>query len=602
MKTMLELYSSILSSVGLVSDADGFISTKLPGSDTTKPFMIDQRRAVLPIPSQLKEPDWSSRIGFHPFLQKVEEGESKVIDKFRDRMNAYGDFMTGMFMLQLADLATQKDKHINLTPAQSIYLGPMSDADEKFVKLIKTFVSTNRITKKGNEFVRFSLIKGRTFAGRKRTRVAVLHFPLYEAVCSSETPITILGHKLRGKDVKMIKATYELLFPGIGEKEVWEIPSDSLIAASIESLMAIYAKYANAQNAAVGVLGEWLEAGSELYIPTDWQEDMTKLDQYRSQIISIPWLEGSSGKVATPSGAAMINPNTFTPQVAQPAVVHPPVLHPAAQPQTSVYAQPVYQQPAAITAAIANTQPGANVVSNQQHDDRPRLGVPRTALATGTGGHQITDQQVAQIAHPAPQYHTGPQAGVPYIDPNVVAQQQLLAQQQQLQIQQFHQQQLAQQQLAQQPQKLPESVRLFNGQMYIPVESTGVSAPPAGAIVMEGKLYAPFGVGGAVPVQAIPGQYMAPQPAAFGQFQRPTDPSQVPGLTAEEINFFRQQPLMFQNYLNNLQGNSMAIQQQQFAARTSQVPRYLVNAVQAAQQQNQLNHQYQQYGQPSLFN
>lgn len=601
MKPMLELYSSILGAVGLVADADGFISTKLPGSDTTKPFIIDQRRAVLPIPSQLKETDWTSRIGFHPFLQKVEEGESKVIDKFRDRMNAYGDFMTGMLMLQLADLATQKDKHINLSPGQSVYLGPMSDADDKFVKLIKTFVATNRIAKKGNEFIRFSLIKGRTFGGRKRTRVAVLHFPLYEAVCSNDSPITILGHKLRGKDVKMIKATYELLFPGIGEKEVWEIPSDSLIAASIDSLMAIYGKYANSQNNVVSVLGEWLEAGSELYITTDWQEDMTKLDQYRSQIISIPWLEGSSGKVAASTGAAMVNPNTFN-QPAPQTIVQPPVMHQQAPQQTSVYAQPVYQQPAAITAAIANTQPGANVVNNQQNADRPRLGVPRTALATGVGGHQITDQQVAQIAHPVQPYPTGPQAGVAYIDPNVVAQQQLLAQQQQLQMQQFHQQQLQQQQLAQQPQKLPESVRLFNGQMYIPVESTGVSAPPVGAIVMEGKLYAPFGVGAAAPAQAIPGQYMAPQPAAFGQFQRPTDPSQVPGLSVEEINFFRQQPLMFQNYLNNLQGNSIAVQQQQFAARTNQVPRYLVNAVQAAQQQNQQNQQYQQYGQHTLFN
>lgn len=599
MKPMLELYNSLINSVGLVADTDGFISTKLPGSDTTKPFMIDQRRAVLPIPSQLKEPDWSSRIGFHPFLQKVEEGESKVIDKFRDRMNAYSDFMTGMLFLQLADFSTQKEKHINLTPAQAGYLGPMSDADDKFVKLIKTFVATNRITKKGSEFVRFSLIKGRQFQGRKRTRVAVLHFPLYEAVCKDDAPVVILGHKLRGKDVKMIKSTYELLFPGIGEKEVWEIPSDSLIAASIESLMGLYGKYANAQNNAVSVMGEWLEAGSELYINTDWQEDMTKLDQYRSQIISIPWLEGSSGKVAVNAGAAMINPNTFN-QPAPQQIVQPQIVHPAVQHQPVMQAHQAYQQPAAVTAAISNTHTGVSAVSHQ-NNDRPRLGISRHEAMAVSGGHQISDQQVAQMNHPVyshTQMHQGPQAGVPYIDPNLAVQQQLLQQQQQLQMQQYQQQQLQAQQAAQQAQKIPESARLVNGQMYIPLESSGVSAPPQGSIVIDGKLYAPFG-GAAAGVVAPQQQFQQQQ---FNQFQRPTDPSQVPGLTPDEVNYFRMNPAMFQNYLNNLQGNSIAAAQQQFNARTNQVPRYLVQAINNANTQNQIQQQYQPYGSTGLFN
>lgn len=596
MKPLLDQYKAILGAVGLVTDSDGFISTKLPGSDTTKPFMIDQRRAVLPIPAQLKEPDWSNRIGFHPFLQKVEEGESKVIDKYRDRMNAYSDFMTGMLMLQLSDLAAnRKDQHINLSPAQAMYMGPVSDADDKFVKLIKAFVSTNRMNKKGSEFVRFSLIKGRVFQGRKRTRVAVLHFPLYDAVCADQTPIVIMGHKLRGKDVKMIKATYELLFPGIGEKEAWEVPSDSLIAASIESLMALYAKYANTQNNVVHVLGDFLEAGSELYIATDWQEDMTKLDQYRSQIIAIPWLEGSSGKVAVTAGAPVINPNAFH---QQPAV--PVVSAPAPQRQTSpVNVLHTAQQPAAITAAIANNQLGAATPMHVTNDDHPRLGIPRTLAIPGAGQH-ISDQQVAQLANPGYVAAPGPLAGVPYVDPAILAQQQYAEQQRQLQLQQFQQQQLQQQQLAQQPQKLPDSVRLFNNQMYIPVETTGVSAPPPGAMIIDGKLYAPFALGQQqqmVPGQ-IPGQMQQPQ---FNNFQRPTDPSQVPNLSPAEIDYFRANPVMFQNYLNTLQGNSMAVQQQQFAARTNQVPRYLVNAVQQAQTLNHAAAQYQPYGHTGLF-
>ena len=50
MKTLIDLYKSILSSAGLVSDSQGFVSSLLPGSDTPKPFSVEAKRLVLPTP------------------------------------------------------------------------------------------------------------------------------------------------------------------------------------------------------------------------------------------------------------------------------------------------------------------------------------------------------------------------------------------------------------------------------------------------------------------------------------------------------------------------------------------------------------------------
>jgi hypothetical protein len=119
MKTLTELYTSILSSAGLVVDNQGFVSTLLPGSDTPKPFSVDAKRLVLPIPEQLKQTDWSNRIGFHPGLQSLTGGESRVMEKFRDRMNGYADFMFGMLLSDIAQLGVNEELHKDLTPVQA---------------------------------------------------------------------------------------------------------------------------------------------------------------------------------------------------------------------------------------------------------------------------------------------------------------------------------------------------------------------------------------------------------------------------------------------------------------------------------------------------
>src|SRR5690606_10405991 len=137
-----------------------------------KPFLVENKRLVLPVEEQLKQHDWSGRIGFHPLLQNRAGGESRVMERFRERMNAYSDFMFGMLLADIAQLGVRKEQHKDLSPEQAAYLGPFADADEKFVKLLTNLVTTARVSKKNFEFLRFSVIKGRYLKGQKYSRVA----------------------------------------------------------------------------------------------------------------------------------------------------------------------------------------------------------------------------------------------------------------------------------------------------------------------------------------------------------------------------------------------------------------------------------------------
>ena len=572
MKTLIELYTSFLASVGMTADNQGFISTLTPGSDTARPFSVDSKRWVLPVPEQLNVIDWSGRVGFHPLLQNVATGDSRVLEKFRDRMNAHADFMTGMLFVDMAQLAVKKGAHQDLTPQQAKYLGPFSDADGKFVKLLMSLVSTKRVSKKNFEFVRFSVIKGRVYKGQKRSRVATMHFPLYDALPKDDKGTEILGHKFRVIDVKMLRRMYEFLFPGIGEPERYEVGSDSKIAPSMESLMSLYGQYTSIHNTVVFSLANAIESQDQLLIVDDWREDIQNIEPFIPSIRQIPWLEGNAGSERVVAASAPQRIGEEAVSIAS-NTTQAPVLSVGAIPQAMH--QPVQQQ---------QFQPEQQVT-----EPRPRfkLGAKSPTVTNANPAHQLPDQQPAHnLSYQRPAVN-GPSVGAAFHEPVQAAPLQ------QAMIQPLFAQPVQQPQ-APQPMKVPDSARLFNNQLYIPVESSGVSALPAGGILIEGKVFVPLNGAMGATQQSVfqrPGQSVLPgQQTQFGMPPVITDASQIPGLTPQEVQMFQQNPAIFQNYLQQMQQAGVANSQQAMQQRQSAVPRYLQRAAEQAQQ-NQFNSQ-----------
>lgn len=576
MKTLIELYKSAMAGVGMVADGEGFVSTILPGGDTPKPLLVDSKRVVLPTDNQLKQTDWSGRIGFHPLLQNVAGGESRVLEKFRERMNAYSDFMLGMLFLDVAQLGVKKDMHKDLSPEQAAYLGPFSDSDAKFVKLLTDLVSAKRVTKKNAEFIRFSVIKGRVYDGQKRSRVAVCHFPLYELLPKDNKPCEVAGHKLRIADVKMLRNMYEFLFTGIREAAFYEVPSDSKIAPSMESLMNLYGRYTEVQNQAVTILEPVINSSTALLITNDWRDDFADITPLLPEIRRIPFLEGNapSERVATALAPAKISDAPLARTVV------------AADVAPTITAQHAAVQ----TVQVATTHQSAQTEVHLPVKPRFKLGVSAPTVEHAT--HGITDQQAKQVAGLS--YHQPPLSAHIPATPPVGS---MLAAQQPQQMQLPGQvipgmMPMQQQQQAPAAMKVPETARLINNQLYIPVESHGVSAMPQNAILIEGKVYVPLQQQqGMVPM----GQPFNPMQARMGMsMQQITDPSQIPGLSEAEIMMYRGNPALFQNFLAQAHLQGAQAMQSQMAQRQQSVPRYLRTAVEQAQQN--------QFAQRGFFN
>lgn len=574
MSSLIELYRSVLPSVGLTADEAGFVSTLLPGAGTTKPFMVDTKRLVLPTAAQLKEPDWSNRVGFHPLLQNLTGGESRVMEKFRDRANTFADFALGMLFTDCAQLAVRAELHQSLTPKQAAYLNAFSDADEKFVKLLLSLVATKRLNKKNFEFIKFTVIKGREWQGQKRSRVAVTHFPLYDALPKDNKPATVLGHKLRIADVKMIRSMYEFLFDRIKTPHAYEVGSDSKIAPSLESFMAAYGTFVDIQNTAIDTLENVIGTAGELHIVSDWKEGMSDVSKYLTEIRKIPNLEGNA-----PSERLIA---LATPRHISDATIPQP------KPQPAPTAAVVGAHVATISAETAAQHEKANTVQDNSNQPRFKLGMARPANVDTS--HQLVGDlnTGVRVATTRPLEPTPP-VGTYLAQQNPDQTQQALMHQQLL-----LQQQQRQQQAVNQVQRVPESVIMINGNMYVPLDNTGVSAVPPGAILYDDKTYMPYFPPGTAPAGVVLGapQYQQQQFNPPGQYQQPaqiTDPSQIPGLSQADINFFRSVPAAFQQYLANQQQQGGFANNQVMQPRQA-VPRYLQqNQQQANVLQQQAN-------------
>lgn len=552
-KKILELYDAIAASVGWYSDEQGFISEIFPGGEKGDPVTHGQHRLVMPVDEQLRIHDWSKRYAFHPLLQSRVGGDSPVMDKLRNRTNAYGNYVLGAVIMFLARLAADKKKHSSLTPEQAAYLKPFSEADQTLVEKLHQILKLDQTHKNHREYVRFTLVKGQTWNGKKRARVATAHFTVYETLSQDNFDRNFCGISLRVKDVKMIRAMYEHIFPNVDDREEWKRGSDdSSIAPSIESLMQIYARVATCINKVIDDMGDALPGGEFLRIPLNWVDDFSNLPALMPEIRKIPLLEGN---VARGSIASEADTPKITASLSDSAV-------------TAVYEQ---------ATSAAPTQQAAAPVQERRI---PKFGVP------------VEQKPVEQstkfgTAEPAKAAIPTASAFKPYVPSEIVqpAEEALRRkQEQQAQLAALNGQRQQGQQNKGEGVELPAGSRLIGNQLYVPAPKSATGVIPNGARMHEGILMIPYQPG-AAPGALLGGtntgmgMNMNNQQAMIrGLLDGTIDPANIPGIDKETADALRGNPFLIQNYVQQMVGNAAAAAAPMQQQAAQQVPNYLRKA------------------------
>lgn len=393
---LLELYTSMLKTAGMVVSDTGHVSGRLKlGSTETTPVTVEGKRLVLPKREQLSNPDWENRVVFHPLSENILRGESKVVEKFRMALTLRINMVLGRIIQNLLTVAASKAVHPKLTPDQSALLAFTGHIDDKTVQHFDKIHDLISITDPTKSLVSIYLKRSGAVHGKKYKRAGIVTFPIYEDLKKGDH---VFGVKLRAKDREILTKLLEFIFPGIEEAEKYNRGSDSEVAPYVDALMKTMAGLASPLNDLIEGYKGHLEDADDLLFESEWMETFDNLEVMWPEIRAIPMQAGNEGaslKEPTPAPAPAPSPaNPVFASAPAPAPVPSPV------PAPQYMGQPQYPQ-----AQYPAQQPAAQVRRTERGVDFDSLMQARPDLARQAGvGFNPSMMQPMQPAERQPRW------------------------------------------------------------------------------------------------------------------------------------------------------------------------------------------------------
>lgn len=344
---LLQLYESMLLTAGLTVSKDGSVSVAL--NKRKDPLTIRGKRLVIPTDEQLKTPDFSNRVVFHPLAENILSVESEAFARYRKAMLARINSVFGTMMFKLMLLAASPAEHKKLSPEQSEFLLKLKDVDDKCVDNLRKLLEKTDFNSTEYSFVHIYVKRSGTYLGHKLPKVAITSFPFYNKLVEAESDRTINGVKLRVRDYESIKNLLEFIIPKIADPgEEYNFGSDSKISPVTVSFMSAVKKIITPLNRLVElyVPKESEEEFDSLYFRNDWIPLIDNLDPLLPEIRMIPNQESLESDMNT-FNAELQQFNSPQQPVAQAPVQAAPVAQPvpSQQPQQPQYYQQPVQQP-----------------------------------------------------------------------------------------------------------------------------------------------------------------------------------------------------------------------------------------------------------------
>lgn len=349
---IIEFYQSILESLGLtVDDRGGVCIYSSTGED---PYIVKDKRLVLPTQDFLKNPDWNTKIAFHPLSENIARKDSDIFKMLQSLGNISVVTDIGYLMRTLIRYCADTQLHSKLNPKQQSFLSLFPDADETSLKnwdKIEAKIGTRHV------YAKIITLRDKKIGRNTYPRAAFVSFPFYEEavkLCQfKQKEYVIFDVKVRKKDIHGYKALFEYLISNLDNAdEHYTSGSRSMVAPSFHAFINAYYKLKKELNRTYKMMK--LESTDLLW--GKYIDDITKYNNV------IPPLAGNEGDIVESEkrqqSMAVASPVPAAPPVqTAPAVVPPP--------QPTV--QPVQQSQQAVTQPTNPYKPQAPTVHNPRN-------------------------------------------------------------------------------------------------------------------------------------------------------------------------------------------------------------------------------------------
>lgn len=440
-----DIYKVILANAGMVADDEGFISMV----DQNEPVLLSGKRLVLPVRNQLAQPNLGNRVVFHPLHESLIRGETDIMTRTREMINARLNISFSYITLCLLTLATSPAQHVNLTPDQTLFMDNLKDIDEDIVEAYSKILEAMSVSQDGKCFMRFFIKRGGEIGGRTVQRLAVVSFPFYEELLkrpATGQPNMIYGVRVKKAHRECLIKLVEYMVPNIAIAGHYNRGSDSTVAPTLDAVMQATRSLGGLVNEMTELFGETVIPDRDsMQYPMDWVSTFENLSAIQAKINLVPAQPGNEGKLpgsdrpkievpgsivkpalnqapwdgentlSTSQAPATVkqveapavaedrsNDTIFGPRPTAPARPQPVVQRPAyGMPANVVHNAPLtVQQPIQQNAGMARVGATPGVIGQSLNKFLPNYVEPVQQMGYGYGAHPFAGQQLQPQQRP----------------------------------------------------------------------------------------------------------------------------------------------------------------------------------------------------------
>lgn len=301
---LVDQYISILESLGGTVGDDGRVTLNTAGTEI--PVLVrnaGDRALYVPTRAQLDNPDWEHRAYFHPLAESYVGGESEIIQTLRELILVRITEQVYLHGENLLLLAIDDKRQAKLKDNQLDVMKRLAETDETTISHFRSIISASTINYEGGEdrrLVAMYLKRGGNYKGRGVTRLCTTFFPVYDQLRKLEgrkaKDCKVFGVDLRLKDVKILTALFEILFPNIeDDNEFYSDGTESRTAPYFTCLMNSFLKIAGALNQNAMLFSRACKELEKIQIK--WGEHMDSLTKFNGEIPSLPYNLGTDDEV-----------------------------------------------------------------------------------------------------------------------------------------------------------------------------------------------------------------------------------------------------------------------------------------------------------------
>lgn len=296
-----EFNPRVLNAIGIIDETGKGHLSRVLDKDRYVPFMIGDKRVVLPTSEHLRGDD-NGMVIYHPLSENITRGESDMIKSMRDQIMFKLTVIAVQLISELGRVAATDSEHARLDAASSKYLKAVSGMDARSYEFLKKVIL--RIGPEPEKrLVSISLRKGNKDGV---LRAAKFKFPVLDQLLTDEHEL--LGVKYPSKKARQnLIALFEIVLGDADTRAGYDFGSKNMAAPYFHALMMGFNAFATHLNDVIKKhkkllgkvvdedgkeLSHWL--AEDLLIDLTWVEGMDDLAEMRR---IVPPQEGNEGSI-----------------------------------------------------------------------------------------------------------------------------------------------------------------------------------------------------------------------------------------------------------------------------------------------------------------